>query len=190
MGTAAFSCSCGKVKGRVTATPEKGAHLECFCASCRAGANYCGAHQQADAPLDLYLTPPQHVQVSQGLDQLAPFAFSPKGILRWKTKCCGVQMFSSQPNPKTAFMSITAQRFENKADLGPVVVKSFVPKANGKTKHIGIWPLVRLVMRALGASASGKWRQTPLYDVKTLKPIAPVTLISKEEKAALLAANS
>ena len=189
MGTAAFSCSCGQVKGRVHAAPEKGTHLECFCPSCRAGARYCGAELTSDQPLDLYLTTPEHVELTEGRAQLAPFVFSPKGIVRWQAKCCGVQVFSSQPNPKTAFMSVTADRFENRADLGPVVTQSFIPKGNGKTKHKGIWPLVKLVFRALGASASGKWRKTPLYDVTTLKPIVEPTLISREKKAELLAAQ-
>lgn len=184
--TAAFRCKCGQIAGTLHAPQKRGIHLVCHCSYCRAGALYCGDTLPADAPVDLYLTQPENVTISEGLDQLRPFAFSPNGIIRWQAGCCGAQMFSSQPNPKTAFMSVRADRFEDQQALGPVVCRSFIPKGNGKTKHEGIGALMKLIAGSVGARLTGKWRQTPLYDTDTLKPIKSVELVSKEERRALL----
>lgn len=181
-----FSCECGRIKGEARVVPKAGNHLVCFCDSCRAGALLCGATLKPDEPVDLYLTPPQHVSLSEGQDQLAPFAFSPKGIVRWKASCCGVQMFSSQANPKIAFMSIRNDRFADPSATGPVVTQAFVPKSNGKTGHKGMGPLIQLILAAVISRLTGQWRKTPLYDATTLKPVAPVTLISREQKTAVL----
>lgn len=189
MSTAAFSCNCGNIKGEVAHIPAKGNHLLCYCESCRAGANYCGAGQDAGTPVDLYLTQPEHVTISDGLDRLAPFNFSPKGVIRWKAACCGVQMFSSQANPKIAFMSITTKLFETPDIVGPVMTKAFVPKSDGKTGHEGKGALAMLVLRSLIARVTGRWRQSPLHNIESEGPIAPVTLVSREEKTALLAAK-
>lgn len=186
MSAASFSCDCGQIKGEVRTVPKAGNHLVCYCDSCRAGALYCGGTFAPDQPVDLYLTPPQHVTLHEGQEALAPFAFSPRGIIRWKASCCGVQMFSSQHNPKTAFMSIRTDRFTEPSVAGPVVTKAFMPKANGKTGHQGMGPLIQLITAAVISRLTGQWRKTPLYDAATLKPIVPVTIVSREDKKALL----
>lgn len=186
MSNLPFSCRCGEIKGIVKAVPGGGIHLQCYCDSCRAGANYCGADHSAGTPVDLYLTPTQHVEITQGRERLTPFVFSPKGVVRWQAECCGVQMFSSQRNPKIAFMSLSTDTFEEAGKVGPVVTKAFVPKSNGKTGHEGIGPLMRLILAAAISRLTGAWRKTQLYDLATLKPFKPAILVSREEKRALL----
>ena len=185
--TVTFQCSCGQIKGEVKSVPDKGNHLLCYCESCRAGARYCGARISADEPVDLYLTPAHNVRIIEGQANLNPFAFSPGGVIRWKAVCCGIQVFSSQPKPKIAFMSLSARLITDSQAVGPVSTRSFVPKANGKTAHEGKVALAKLILGVLAARLTGKWRQNPLLDPETLRPIAEVTLVSKEEKRALLA---
>ncbi|MEW9918904.1 DUF6151 family protein [Marimonas sp. MJW-29] len=98
---APFRCDCGKIEGVLHAAPRKGLHLECFCDSCRAGALYCGAKLPVGTPVGLYLTQPENITIDKGAEHLRTFAFSPRGIIRWKAGCCGVQMFSSQADPGT-----------------------------------------------------------------------------------------
>lgn len=186
MAALGFSCECGQIKGTVDQAPDQGLHLICYCDSCRAGANRCGAGLKAGEPLALYLSQPKYYDLRQGIDHLAPFVFSPRGVTRWQASCCGVQMFSTQADPRTPIMSVPAARFETGSALGPVVCEAFVPQPNGKAGHKGKRALARLVIRALKDRVMGHWRKTPLYDVSTRKPIASVTLVSREEKAALL----
>ena len=190
MAAAPFSCECGKIKGEVAAMTKGGIHLVCYCEYCRAGALHSGDSLEEGAPLDLYLTPPHNITISAGRENLEPFAFSPKGIVRWKASCCKGQMFSTQSNPKTAFMSICTERLETPTAAGPIVTKSFVPKPNGKTGQQGVGGLIRLIFMAIGARISGKWKKTALYDTSTLKPIIPVTVLPKGEKAKILGNRS
>ena len=187
MTGSAFSCACGRIEGQIDAMPAGGLHLACYCDSCRAGALYCGAALAPEAPVELYLTPPQHVRITKGLPLLKPFAFSPKGILRWRASCCGVQMFSSQPDPKTAFMSLRTDRLANPDAAGPLRCRSFIPGAKGMAQHEGKLALAGLILKAARARLSGNWRKTPLYDVDSGQPVAEVTLVSREDKSALLA---
>lgn len=186
MAALPFRCSCGTVAGELSNAPAKGTHLVCYCDSCRAGANYCGASMAAGTPLQLYLTQPEHFKITQGLDQLAPFRFSPRAITRWQARCCGVQMFSTQADPKLTIMSIVAERLANADALGPLTCKAFVPTSGGKSRHEGKWALARSVFGALRAKLNGNWRKTQLFDVTTCQPIADVILVSKDDKRALL----
>ena len=186
MAEVAFSCSCGQVEGIVDTVPRGGLHLACHCDSCRAGALYCGADLAPETPVDLYLTPPHHVRITKGIDRLEPFVFSPRGILRWKATCCGVQMFSSQRNPRNAFMSVRTDRLTTPEAIGPILTWSFVPGETGAKAHKGKRALAGLVFKAARARMSGRWRKTPLYTAYNGKPIAEPVLVPQAEKSALL----
>lgn len=83
-------------------------------------------------------------------------------------------------------MSIVTARLDNADALGPVTFKAFVPTSAGKTRHEGKWAFARTIFGVLRAKLNGNWRKTQLFDVKTSNPIAEVTLISKDDKRALL----
>ncbi|KIN64423.1 hypothetical protein Z946_3314 [Sulfitobacter noctilucicola] len=181
-----FSCACQKIRGELHNAPAKGLHLGCFCASCLAGALHAGDAPDKGEPVYFFLTQPENINVIQGLDQLKPYAFSPEGIIRWQAACCGGQIFSSQPDPKSGFMSVRTDKLSDHAALGPVRSRAFVPTGNGKTRIEGKARLAKYVFNAVRARLSGRWRKTPLYNVETEQPIVPVTLISVAEKRALL----
>lgn len=185
----AFACDCGGISGHVENPVSKGVHLVCFCAFCRAGAAFCGDAPPEGQPVDLYITQPTQITLDKGAERLRPFAFSSKGVVRWKAACCDVQMFSSQPNPKVAFMSVRTARLADSAAVGPVRTRAFVPKGNGKAGQEGIAGLAKLVFGSLGARLSGKWRNSPLYDDE-MNPIHPVRMLSRDEKKALLGASA
>lgn len=185
-GALTFSCDCGKIEGQLHNAPAKGIHLVCYCDSCRAAAIHAGDAPAEGAPVDLYLTQPEHITLSKGTEHLRAIAFSPNGIVRWQAGCCKGQLFSTQPSPKTAFMSLCIDRLAQPEAVGPVVSKAFVPQGNGKTRHEGKGALVRLVLGSLRARFTGRWRKTPLFDVETLQPVQPITVLAKGEKEALL----
>tara|TARA_R110002094_G_scaffold197841_6_gene170184 strand:- start:6 stop:575 length:570 start_codon:yes stop_codon:yes gene_type:complete len=183
-----FSCACGKLNGTLSrATPSGGNHCKCLCDSCRAGAVYCKTPELAEGGLALFLTTPDRITITSGFDQLAPFSFGAKNIIRWQAKCCGVQMFSTPANPKMAMTSISTARLTDPAAIGPVRSRAFVPQPNGKTKHENIPAFIGTVARVLRARFTGRWKETPFFDSVTLEPTVTVTLISKEDRRALLA---
>lgn len=190
MSQVPFSCACGSVKGNLShATPQGGNHIACFCASCRAALVYCGETDPKPELADLFQTTGDNIKVTQGMEHLVPFAFGPKNLLRWKAKCCGVQICSTPRNPAISIVGLVTDRLETKETIGPVHSRAFVPKANGKVGHEKIGGFVKMIGRAIAKRLNGGWKQTPLFDPNTKLPIADVVLISHDEKNALLGSS-
>ncbi|MEM6305190.1 MAG: DUF6151 family protein [Pseudomonadota bacterium] len=181
-----FSCDCGAIEGTLSQAGKRGIHIVCFCDSCRAAALHAGDATEAGAPVGLYLTQPEHITLAKGVDNLRPMAFSPKGIVRWQAACCKGQIFSTQPDPKMAFMSLRTDKLKDPSGVGPVVSRVFVPAQGGKTRHEGKRGLIRLIMGSLRARLSGRWRLNPLYDPETREPVRAVNVLPKGERDALL----
>ena len=114
------------------------------------------------------------------------FSFSPKGLLRWQAKCCGAILFNTVRTPKVPFASLRTDRLSDDSALGPVVAQAFVRKKDGKQGHIGgakfLWGMLA---RVLPCRLSGRWKNTPFFDVETGKPTREVHVVSKADRAAL-----
>ena len=192
MHDAPFRCACGAVKGVLhNATPTGGNHVVCYCGSCRAGALYCGENDPGADGVALFQTTPDNITFIQGKELISPFAFGPRNLLRWKATCCGSFLFSTPRNPKVPLVGLFTQRLEDPSVIGPVKSRAFVPQPGStKTKHENLPALLRVFGRIAAARLSGRWRKTALFDTTTEQPIAPITLVSKAEKKALLASPS
>lgn len=187
MTTVPFSCSCKTVKGTVAnATPRAGNHLACFCASCRAGALYCGADDPLADGVQLFQTTADQITITDGIDRVIPFSFGPRNLLRWKADCCGVQICSSPRNPGISFVGMITDRLDNHDTIGPVNSRAFVPQKDGTTKNENFGGFLRVLAFTILKRFTGGWRNTPLFDAETKQPIAPVILVSRAEKTALL----
>ena len=181
-----FACDCNTLRGTLVGVgPGAGTRVECFCHDCRAAEVYAGQPDPAPDAVQLYQTSPYRVRIEAGADQLAPFAFSDKGPLRWQARCCGATMFLTARSPKLSFTSFRTDRLDDDSALGPVVARAFVRKANGKRGHEGLARfIVGFARRALGARLSGRWKDTPFFDASGA-PVAPVHLVSTAERDAL-----
>ena len=181
-----FACDCNTLRGTLDALgPSAGTRVECFCHDCRAAEVYAGQPDPIPGAVQLYQTSPFRVRIEAGADQLAPFAFSDKGPLRWQARCCGATMFLTARSPKLSFTSFRTDRLEDPEALGPVVARAFVRKPNGKRGHEGLPRfLFGFARRALGARISGRWKDTPFFDANG-NPVAEVHIVSKAERDAL-----
>jgi len=182
-----FACTCNTLRGRlIGVSRSNGTRIECFCTDCRAAEVYAGQPDPAPGAVQLYQTTPDKVRIDAGEDQLAVFSFSPKGLLRWQAKCCGAVLFNTVRTAKVPFASLRTDHLEDDSALGPVVAQAFVQKSDGKQGHKGGSKLLMtMVTRVLPCLISGRWKQTPFFDVETGKPSRDVRLISREERAAL-----
>jgi hypothetical protein len=62
-----------------------------------------------------------------------------------------------------------------------------IPAKDGKTRHKGIWKLaVGPLGRMISNRLTGRWKDTPFFDATTRQPVAAVTIVSKQEREALL----
>ena len=188
MPDVAFSCSCGTLTGNIIgASPKTGDHAVCYCTSCRAGEVYAGAPDPAPDPIGVFQTAPHRIQIKTGQDQLAPFSFGPKNLLRWQAKCCGRAMFNTPRNPGLSFVGVRTTCLADTSAIGPIRSKGFIPTKDGKQRHEGLYALMFTALRRMiGKRLSGRWKDTPFFDTATRQPTAPVTLVSKEERCALL----
>lgn len=183
-----FQCSCGKIAGIVKAVgPGAGTHAECFCTSCRKGEVYSGAPDPAPDPVGVYQTSPYRVEITQGKDCLAVFSFGKKNLLRWRATCCATPMFNTPRNPKVSFVGIRTSLFADVTPLGPVVGQGFIPARHGKVRHTGLRHILIGALGRIGGNLiSGRWKETPLFDVASGTPITPVTQVSRKDNLALL----
>lgn len=181
-----FACDCKTLRGTLmAASPTNGTRTECFCKDCRAAERYAGQPDPVPGGVHLYQAMPSQVRFDAGVDQLAVFSLSEKGLLRWQAKCCGAVMFFTMRSPKMPFASIRTDRLENPDALGPVITRAFITKPNGKTGHDRLGTFIyRFATRALGHRLTGQWKQTPFFEVETLAPVADIYVLSKDERAA------
>lgn len=188
MGTRAFQCSCGALKGEIaSAGPPTTFHAVCFCDSCRAGEIYGQAPDPAPGPVGIVQTSPHLLSITAGADNLAVFSFGPKNVLRWHASCCGAPLFNTPRNPKLSFVGLRTSRLVDMTGIGPALTQGFIPAPDGKTRHKALAKLILATLKRITVNRiTGRWAQTPLFDPKTLAPVATVKLLSKAERKALL----
>ncbi|MEL6619412.1 MAG: DUF6151 family protein [Pseudomonadota bacterium] len=182
-----FACDCGKLTGTLMGVgPSKGTRAECHCRDCRDAELFAGQPDPAPGGVQLYQTTPDRVRFDAGLDQLAVFSLSDTGILRWQARCCGAMLFNTTRSPKLAFASFRTDRLDDDSPLGPIKVRAFVRKANGKRGHEGMGHFLwAMIGRVLPRRLTGGWRKTPFFDVKSGEPVRDVYIVSKSERDAL-----
>lgn len=182
-----FACTCGKVSGMLLGvSPSSGTHAACYCSQCRCAELYKNQPDPVPGPVDLFQTTPDRVRFETGLQHLAVFSFSERGLLRWYADCCGSTLFNTTRSPRLAFASVRTDRLADRTPLGPVVARAFVPAKGGGTRHEGAGVfLLGTLRRILTARLTGRWRKTPFFDVEQGTPILPVHVMSAAECAAL-----
>ncbi|WJY20154.1 DUF6151 family protein [Fontisubflavum oceani] len=176
-----FSCRCGTLNGHVThASPRGGNHIVCHCADCVRTLVHFGIEANQQDGVDLFQTTPDHIKIDSGKEHLALLTLSPKGAYRWYAKCCDTPFFNSPNTPRFAFATVLTRNIDRPEALGRVIGHTFLPTADGKTRHKNITrPVISLMIKAGAALISGRWRDTPFFDPETREPVAAPTLAPK-----------
>lgn len=184
---ASFSCTCGRVIGHISpATPRSGTHLECYCKDCRAAQIFLGRPDPSPRGVCLYQTTPDRISIVAGKEHLGLLRLSANGLMRWYATCCNAPLFNTLAGPRLPFAGIFTDRLEDPAQIGPVIAHSFLPGPNnGRPRHKGAAVMAwRFLFRLLASRLSGRWRQTPFFDIATGEPIAVPRILSKDERKA------
>ncbi len=88
--------------------------------------------------------------------------------------------------PKFAMVGLMTNLLEEKAAIGPVAMEAFIPQPDGSSRHSSVVRLYGGTMwRTLVARLTGRWKQTPFFDIKTGKPEASVYVPTAQERAKL-----
>ncbi|MBX7540398.1 DUF6151 family protein [Qipengyuania sphaerica] len=193
--TLKFQCKCGTVTGTIEqATPAEGDYVVCHCSDCQAVPRHLGA---AERILDehggtaLYQSRCARLKIASGKDRLAGLHMTDKPTLRWYATCCDTPMFNTYATGKLPYVTTLLANCdaEGRAALGEPVGHLFLDDAPGDTS--GLKPLSmnallrRFFKRLIKDLFSGDRRRNPLFDSKTLEPIAvPRRLTPAERQAA------
>lgn len=191
-----FSCQCGAVTGVIReASPADGDHVVCHCTDCRALTRYLG---QAERVLDrnggteLYQSRCARVQIASGLEQLATLHLTDKPLMRWYAACCRSPLFNTWANGRVPFVTThlsACNPDQVRAVLGSPKGHLFLREALGDTSGLHELTFMGLtwgfLKRATKDTLSGYRRRCPLFDPRTLAPIAAPYRLSREERRAL-----
>ncbi len=183
----AFACNCGALSGHIKAAGvSSGTHAECFCHDCRAAQLYFKQPDPAPGPVDVLQTSPEYIVFETGAEHLALMQLSPKGMLRWYAKCCNAPLATTTRTPKFPFAGFIGKRLQHPEKLGPVVTRGFVPGPGGKQSHQGLrHAVVGLLSRVAKSRLSGRWKDTPFFDVNTGAPVVSPVILTKDQRAGL-----
>ena len=187
-GPGAFSCTCGRLAGTIDdLSPSGGTHIECFCDSCRAFQVHLGHGDPRPNGVHLFQTSPDAVHFTRGAENLAVLKLTPKGPLRWYAACCNAPLFITLRKPGLPFATLVVDRLADPTQVGKVRMTAFKRGKDGQQHHKGAGGMaLRLFQRMAAARLSGRWKQTPFFDIATGEPVAEPRVLSREERAAAM----
>ncbi|HET6526686.1 DUF6151 family protein [Sphingopyxis sp.] len=189
-----FACDCGTVTGTLQVISGGGDHVVCHCTDCQKLTHHLGHAERlldAHGGTALYQTRCAHMRIDTGRDQLACLHLTDAPTLRWYAACCRTPLFNTFKNGKLPFITILIAACDpaRRTVFGPPRGHLFTQDATGDASHLpkmGTPTLMRrFFVRAIKDIVSGDRRRSPLFDAKTLEPIAQPHRLTDEEKLAL-----
>ena len=190
-----FSCACGTVAGTITDVgPKQGDYVYCHCTDCQAVPKLLGAEErilERAGGTALYQTSCARLSLASGKDKLAGVHMTDKPTLRWYASCCDTPLFNTYANGKLPYTTILLANCDEagRAALGEPRGHLHLADAPGETddlKPMSMAALLRSYFKRLVKDLfSGDRRRNPLFDPKTLEPIATPRRLTPGERAAL-----
>ncbi|MDP3738570.1 MAG: DUF6151 family protein [Hyphomonadaceae bacterium] len=191
-----FQCRCGSVAGVLhDASARTGLRYVCHCDDCQAYAHHLGRADMLDPAggTAAYQTNASRLRITRGLDKLASMKVAKLAMrpaLRWYAACCSTPLFATfDTGQRSFFVLLLANTDPKQADalLGPslgIVWRKFAAGDVSDRKDASIPAILwRMLTREMNARLNGDWRNTPLFDPATGKPIAVPYQITPEERA-------
>ena len=170
-----WTCKCGAVEARV---PTKGNRIVCYCESCRAFVSKLDAKERLNAQggSELLQTKPQDVTITKGVEHLVHMHLTPKGPLRWYTRCCGTPMANTLTTRSLPFASFQVHDLEPKNNLPAFKGVVNLGGATGHVENAKRASVLALIASILGGAAtaylSGTVKKNPFFDPSGA-PIGP-----------------
>lgn len=159
----------------------RGTPMVCHCDSCVRAQRYFGVDATSAAGVAVYQTTPDAFHIDAGAEHLALARLTPKGTYRWYAKCCNTQIGVTPTTPQVPFFSALQTIVEDPTALGKVRAHAFVANPAGGTTHKRLTgAIIGLLARSLSARVSGRWRETPFFDLATGKPLAQPEILPKD----------
>ena len=138
--TIAFHCRCGTLRGEIDPR-DIYARATCYCRDCQAFARTLGREDGLDAGGGTDIVPmlPASVRFTDGIDQLACLSLSPKGLLRWHSRCCDTPIANTPRDPKLPYAGILGNCLEGYPDTLDAAVGPSRIALNTKSARGRVW---------------------------------------------------
>jgi hypothetical protein len=189
-------CRCGAFRGEVH-HPRHGTRAVCYCRDCQAFARFLApAPGMMDAlgGTDIVAVRPRLVAITAGREHLACMSLSPRGLLRWYTRCCRTPIGNTPRDYKVSHVGLVHTCLEaDGASLddafGPVRMRVSTASAQGKppgSPALGFaLAIARYMLSMIATRVSGGYKTNPFFDTRTGQPIVQPQVVSRDERAAL-----
>jgi hypothetical protein len=186
-------CRCGKLAGTLESARST-QRVVCYCRDCQAFARHLGAEGVLDAQggTEIVASLPSKLRFTAGDDALACLSLSPRGLLRWYAACCRTPIGNTMRNPKIAYVGLVHSCLEGDAPplaqaFGPLRLATNTASATGPARKVPPWAaaasLASLAKTLLGARLGGGWRDNPLFEPGSARPVRPVRVLTLDERA-------
>lgn len=190
-----FACTCGAVAGKIThADPKQGDHVVCHCTDCRDLVRHFGKESRFLDEYDgtaLYQSRCARLQIDRGLEHLAGLHMTEGPTLRWYAQCCGTPMFNTYKNGRIPYVTTLLGNcdVEGRLRLGDPLGHLFLAEARGDTTSLPELSMGKLMrrffVRMIKDIVSGDRRRNPLFDARSLEPVAKPRQLTLEEQQVL-----
>ncbi len=194
---ALISCTCGKVRGIArNLSSSSSNHVVCSCKGCQSYAHYLGRTDDmldADGGSNIVQLNPASFDITDGMEHVACMSVTPKGPLRWHTRCCNTPLGNSFRRGGVPFLGVLPICLGHKG-TSPEVVRLFGPARGhvNPTTPISFGMRLKNTVMLLRLLAKLMWWRIwggkackPFFDKDTLRPIAKPIKLSDEGRAAL-----
>ena len=189
-------CQCGKVQGHVAVSAAM-THAVCYCKDCQSFAQFLDKSDETLDELggtDIVPVLPRGIVFTQGRDLLTCVRLSPKGLLRWYTKCCDTPIGNTSANYKFAYVGVVHNCLENSGisldqSFGPIRMHINSQSASGpvnKKSKGELFALLKLMGAILRERISGAYKQSPFFVASMGQPVATPVILTLEQRQALL----
>jgi hypothetical protein len=196
MDALTLTCACGITEWCIVETsPRLGIRYICHCDDCQAFAYFTGlAHAILDVNggTDAYQLPASRLNIISGKDALSCIRMTSGPLLRWYCNHCKTPVANTYGTSKLSFLSLPLSAAPPQARLdalGPSSGHVWTKFGTGDlsaVRQVNIAAMLwRMGSRIIAARITGDFRDNPLFDRKTSRPIAIPRRLAHDERSAL-----
>lgn len=188
-------CRCGEVRGTFDTT-RGGTRALCYCRDCQAWAQWLGRADQIldrEGGSDIVACLPSGLRFTAGDGSLGCVSLSERGLLRWHTRCCNTAVGNTPRDPRVSYLGLMRDFVAGGETalgraFGPPSIRLHTGSALAPVRASPLGAVTGtfgILKRLLGARFGGGWRDTPLFDPATGRPVHPRRVLTPVERRAL-----
>jgi hypothetical protein len=179
------------------ARADLGTRGVCYCRDCQAFARFLGPPDgmlDAMGGTEIVAVRPRFVTLTQGRDHLACVSLSPKGTLRWYTRCCKTPIGNTPRDFRVSHVGLIHTCLEGHGpsvefSFGPVRLRVNTKSAKGKPPPNSMTTFAFEATRYMASVAwtrlSGTYRMNPFFSAETGQPLVQAHVVSAHMRARL-----